>query len=53
MPKEFDDMKVEIKNSNDKWKFKLYVKQFYFIIWSVEKIQKVKVQKFLSLKTEE
>ena len=43
--KEFYDMKEEIKNSNNKYKFKLYIKQCYRIAWSVEKIQKVKVQK--------
>ena len=36
--KEFYDMLEEIKNSNDKKKFKLYIKQGYFIVWSVEKI---------------
>ena len=36
--KEFYDMLEEIKNSNDKKKFKLYIKQCYFIVWSVEKI---------------
>ena len=35
--KEFYDMKEEIKNSNDKWKFKLYIKQSYVIVWSEEK----------------
>ena len=33
--KEYDGMKEEIKNSNDKIKFKLYVKQCYQIVWSV------------------
>ena len=42
--KEFYNMKKEIKDSNGKWKFKLYVKQCYLIIWSEEKIQKVKTQ---------
>ena len=44
--KEFYDIKEEIKNSNNKWKFKLYIKQGCLIVWSVEKIQKVKIQKF-------
>ena len=44
MLKEFYDMKEEIKNSNNKYKFKLYIKQCYLIVWSVEKIQKVKIQ---------
>ena len=29
--KEFDHVKEEIKSSNDKWKFKLYIKQCYRI----------------------
>ena len=33
----------EIKN--DKGKFKLYIKQCYLIAWTVEKIQKAKIQK--------
>ena len=33
--KEYDGMKEEIRNSNDKIKFKLYVKQCYQIVWSV------------------
>ena len=41
--KEFYDMKEEIRNSNNK--FKLYIKQCYLIVWSAEKIQKVKIQK--------
>ena len=36
--KEFYDILEEINNSNDKKKFKLYIKQCYFIVWSVEKI---------------
>ena len=44
MLKEFYDMKEEIKISNDKQKFKLYVKQCYLIIWRIKKIQKVKTQ---------
>ena len=43
--KEFYDMKKEIKTSNNKQKFKLYIKQCYLIAWSVEIIQKVKIQK--------
>ena len=35
VPKEFDDIKKEIKNSNDKWKFKFHVKQCHCIICSV------------------
>ena len=45
VPKEFYDMKEEIKNANNKWKFKLYIKQCYHIVYSVEKIQKVKIEK--------
>ena len=40
--KEYHDMKEEIKNSNDRWKFKLCIKLFYFIVKSVEKIVKTK-----------
>ena len=43
--KEFYNMKKEFKNYNGKEKFKLYIKQCYFIVWKVEKIQKVKLQK--------
>ena len=32
-------MNEEIKKSNVKWKFKLYIKQCYLIVWSVEKIK--------------
>ena len=39
---ECDDMKEETKHSNDIQKFKLYIKQFYLIVLSVEKTQKVK-----------
>ena len=38
--KEFDDMKEEIKNFNDKGKSKVYIKQCYLIVWSVEKHRK-------------
>ena len=38
--KEFYDMKEGIKNSNNKWKFRLYIKQWYRITWSVEKCKK-------------
>ena len=38
--KEFYDMKEEIKNSTNKL-FRLYIKQCYLIVWSVEKIRKV------------
>ena len=41
--KEFSDMKEEIKNFYHKQT--IYTKQFCLIVWSVEKIQKVKVQK--------
>ena len=43
--KEYDDMKEEIKNSDEIWKYKPYIKQSYLIVWRVEKIQKVKIQK--------
>ena len=32
MLKEFYDLKEEIKNSNNKYKFKLYIKQCYLIV---------------------
>ena len=32
----------ETKNSNDKWRFKLYIKQCSLIVWSVEKMLKSK-----------
>ena len=44
--KQFYDMKEKIKNSNDKLKFKLLIKQFHLIVWSVEKITKIKIQTF-------
>ena len=34
-------------------KFKLYIKQGCLIVWSVEKIQKVKILKLQGLTTEE
>ena len=43
--KEFYDIKEEIKNSNNKLKFRLYIKQCYLTIWSVENTHKVKVLK--------
>ena len=42
MLKEFYDMKEEIKSSNDN---KLYLKHCCLIVWSVEKIHKVKILK--------
>ena len=33
--------------------FSLFIKQCYRIVWNVEKIQKVKIQKVLKQKTEE
>ena len=44
MLKRFYNMKEEIGNSNNKQKFRLYIKQTYLIVWSVKKIQIVKVQ---------
>ena len=35
--KEFNDMKEEIKNSNGKWRIKLYMKQCYLFVRNVEK----------------
>ena len=45
---EFYAMKEEIKNLKTKKlikDFSLFIKQCYLIVWSVEKIQKVKTQK--------
>ena len=42
MLKGFYDMKEGIENSNKKWKFRLYIKQWYRITWSVEKCRKFK-----------
>ena len=46
--KEYDDMKEEIQNERLKQfieDFGLFINQCYCIIWSIEKIQKVKTQK--------
>ena len=54
--KEYDDIKEEIKNLGLKQlieEFSLFTKQCYRILWSVQKIQKVEVQKFLTQKGEE
>ena len=51
--KEYYYMKEEIKNSNDKVKFKLYIKQLCLIIWNVEKVLRVKSQKLWKRGTEE
>ena len=40
MRRDFYEMKEEIKNFNDKQKFKLYIKQCYLIVWSVKKNRK-------------
>ena len=55
--KEYGDMKEKIKTLGTSWpfrlnsrqfieKFSLFIKQCYCIVWSVEKIQKVKTQTF-------
>ena len=54
--KECDDIKEEIKNLGLKQlieEFSLFTKQCYRILWSVQKIQKVEVQKLLTQKGEE
>ena len=54
--KEYDDIKEEIKNLGLKQlieEFSLFTKQCYRILWSVQKIQKVEVQKLLTQKGEE
>ena len=46
--KEYDDMKEEIESLNVytvHLRLYLFIKQFYCILWCVEKIQKVKMQK--------
>ena len=45
MLRDFYDMKEEIKNFNDKQKFKLYIKQCYLIVWSVKKNTESETQK--------
>ena len=45
MLKEYDVMKEEIKNLKLIEDFSLSVKQLYRIVWTVEKIYKVKTQK--------
>ena len=39
MPKEFDNIKKDIKMFNDKWKFKLCMKQYLLIVQGVAKIE--------------
>ena len=51
--KEFYDMKKESKNSNNKEKFKLYAKQCYLIVQSVEKNTESTCRKVVRTKTEE
>ena len=55
--KEYEEMKEEIKNLKNLIKFmeyfSLFIKQFYCIMWSVEKIQEVKIQKLQEQKTKE
>ena len=55
--KEYEKMKEEIKKLKDFMRFikdfSLFIKQCYQIVWSVEKIQKVKFQKLQGQKTEE
>ena len=54
VPKQFDDTKEKIQNSNDKQKLKPYIKQYYFIVClTCTKLQKVKTPKMQRLKTEE
>ena len=53
--KEYNKMKEEIKSLKN-WSSLVHLqnnKQFYHIAWTVEKIQKVKIQKFQGQKTEE
>ena len=48
MLNEYDDMEEEIKNQNlyeFTEEFCPFIKQWHRIVWSVEKIQKVKIQK--------
>ena len=57
MLKEYEQMKEEIKNLTTFSKFikdfSLFLRQLYHIIWSPEKIQKIKIQKLQDQKTEE
>ena len=50
--KEFYDIKEEIKNSNNKKKFKLYIKQHCLIVWSVKKNTESKTLKAVRTKNE-
>ena len=43
MFKKLHDMKEEIKNSNDKWKFKIFMKNVILLFKMWKKIQKVKI----------
>ena len=56
MLKQYDKMKEKIKNLKTQivhQRFYLFIKQCYCIVWSVEVIQKVKIQNFQGQKTEE
>ena len=51
--REFYEIEEEFKYSNNKWKLKLYIRQCCLIVWSIEKIQQVKIQKLQGLKIKE
>ena len=51
--RKFYEIKEEFKYSNKKWKLKLYIRQCCLIVWSIEKIQQVKIQKLQGLKIKE
>ena len=53
MLKEYSEMQEKIKQIKDLMKFSLFIEQCYHTAWSVEKIQKVKIQKLQGKKTEE
>ena len=57
MLKEYEEMKEANQIFKDPIKFivdfSLFTKQCYRIVWSVEKIQKVRIQKLQKEKTEE
>ena len=43
--KEYNEIKEEMKKKKDVIKFILFIRQCYYIAWTVEEIQQVKIQK--------
>ena len=44
--KEYNEIKEEMKKKKDVIKFILFIRQCYYIAWTVEEIQQVKIQKY-------